>query len=67
MRCKQYAIIKPIKLPKRNPNRATGSIHWSVEKGNIQFGEEAKDCRVEKPAVQAKLDGLKQSLPEKGT
>lgn len=38
-----------------------------LKKENIQYGEEAKDCRIAKQAIQNKFDAINQSLAEKGT
>jgi chemotaxis protein MotB len=38
-----------------------------LKKENIQYGEEARDCRIAKQAIQNKFDAINNTLAEKGT
>jgi chemotaxis protein MotB len=38
-----------------------------LKKENIQYGEEAKDCRIARQAIQTKFDAIHKTLAEKGT
>jgi chemotaxis protein MotB len=38
-----------------------------LKKENIQYGEEARDCRVARQAIQSKFDAIEKALEEKGT
>lgn len=38
-----------------------------LKKENIQYGEEARDCRIAKQAIQSKFDAIEKALEEKGT